>query len=142
MSKRKNRPSCKCAVCERAIDDSKDESVLCEGTCNGWLHRVCAGLTKAAFEECQKSTDSFLCHYFSQVEVKALKQQLNELRAELAALRKQQQSQPSISEAPVPAPASTTQQQICLYSDTAVGSTATANSQLPYATPRSSIFSD
>ena len=48
-----DRPA-SCVVCEKAIvedtdEQDGDESIFCEGLCQGWLHRWCAGLTKAQF---------------------------------------------------------------------------------------------
>ncbi len=37
------------------------ESILCDGVCNSWPHRHCAGLSKIAFEQASKSDDKFLC---------------------------------------------------------------------------------
>ena len=44
-----------CLVCEEPILESGEhcevnEAVFCEGSCQGWLHRKCAGLTHLAFD--------------------------------------------------------------------------------------------
>ena len=44
---------------------------MCEGTCNGWLNRVCAGLTKAAIEEYESPQIVFYVTFCSQVEVRS-----------------------------------------------------------------------
>ena len=31
-----------CCVCCKAVEDGKDEALLCEGQCQKWLHRYCA----------------------------------------------------------------------------------------------------
>ncbi len=42
--------SCHCAVCAKPINDATEDSIFCEGVCKDWMHRACAGLSKAAFE--------------------------------------------------------------------------------------------
>ena len=34
-----------CCVCCKAVEGGKDEALLCEGQCQKWLHRYCAGVT-------------------------------------------------------------------------------------------------
>ena len=54
-SAKKNISQCICLICEKAIIDASpkskgQDSVFCEGTtCQGWIHRTCAGLTKSQF---------------------------------------------------------------------------------------------
>lgn len=57
-----------CPVCLDTIIDAKDgqegqDSVCCEGVCNGWIHRRCAGLSLAAFAVISSSSNSqpFYC---------------------------------------------------------------------------------
>ena len=38
-------PKTKCAICNQDIVDGKDQALLCEGTCKGWFHRYCAGVS-------------------------------------------------------------------------------------------------
>ncbi len=38
-----------CLVCEKVIKDKSaksqgEDSIFCEGSCNGWIHRQCAGM--------------------------------------------------------------------------------------------------
>ena len=40
---------------------NKPEWIFCEGQCQSWLHRKCAGLTQAVFEEAKKSEKPFHC---------------------------------------------------------------------------------
>ena len=47
-----------CPICEENI---VGESIQCDGVCNSWLHRRCAGLSKTAFERASKSDDKFFC---------------------------------------------------------------------------------
>ena len=37
-----------CPVCLESITDEHD-SIYCEGSCDRWLHRYCAGLSKVLF---------------------------------------------------------------------------------------------
>ena len=40
--------------------------MLCEGLCNGWFHRHCAGLSVAYFDALCMSVDPFLSGWCSQ----------------------------------------------------------------------------
>ena len=56
-----------CAICLEAIQDRSDTSegedlVFCEGECQRWLHRTCAGLTDPAFDKIQRSDERFYCY--------------------------------------------------------------------------------
>lgn len=37
-----------CGVCHKEVHDN-DQAVFCESGCNFWFHRICTGLTEAAF---------------------------------------------------------------------------------------------
>ena len=37
------------------------DSIFCDGSCQNWIHRQCAGLSKASFTHCFKSNDPFFC---------------------------------------------------------------------------------
>ena len=55
-----------CIICEKVIKEPEgkskgQDSVFCEGTCQGWLHRTCAGLPKQIFQAISTSQDPFLC---------------------------------------------------------------------------------
>ena len=55
-----------CPVCDEVIrDDTKSQkgqdSIWCEGECNTWLHRGCAGLSKKRFIALRESSESFSC---------------------------------------------------------------------------------
>jgi len=48
-----------CLICEEPILKADehcvgDDAVFCEGDCQGWLHRQCAGVTHPAFDETDK----------------------------------------------------------------------------------------
>ena len=74
-----------CLVYEKPINDETEGSIFCEGTCKGWMHETCAGLSKIAFNIASKSDDDFLCHYCSSKcmrdEIKALKERVSSLEA-------------------------------------------------------------
>ncbi len=78
-----------CAVCARPINDDTNDSIICEGVCKDWMHRTCAGLSKAAFESARESPDDYFCHYCDsrclKEEIKALKGRISSLEAELKA---------------------------------------------------------
>ena len=43
-----------CPICEKVVVDSgrkSQDSIFCEGSCQAWLHRCCAGLTRSRFDE-------------------------------------------------------------------------------------------
>jgi len=53
-----------CGVCKNKIVDGKDEALYCEGRCQSWMHRYCAGVSKIQFEELGRSEDiSYECDY-------------------------------------------------------------------------------
>ncbi len=57
-----------CIICEKVIKDSEgkskgQDSIYCEGSCQGWLHRTCAGVPKPVFQAISLSQDPFLCVY-------------------------------------------------------------------------------
>ncbi len=74
-------------LCARPINDDTDDSIFCEGVCKDWMHRTCAGLSKAAFESARESPDDYFCHYCDsrclKEEIKALKWRISSLEAEL-----------------------------------------------------------
>ncbi|KAK2721488.1 hypothetical protein QYM36_003693 [Artemia franciscana] len=37
-----------CGICHKEVHDN-DQAILCESGCNFWFHRMCTGLTEAAF---------------------------------------------------------------------------------------------
>jgi len=57
-----------CLICLEPSLEADDhcvgeDAVFCEGQCQGWLHRKCAGVTRPAFEKLGESEDVFLCTY-------------------------------------------------------------------------------
>lgn len=96
--KSKKGESCVCPICldtivEGAKNKSGDDSIFCEGTCNSWIHRRCAGLSKPVFEILTKSDESFYCPHCRvsslQVELNSLKQTVDLLTSDIATLKAQ-----------------------------------------------------
>ena len=57
-----------CLICEETIfEHSKNcvdnEAVFCEGSCQGWIHRKCAGVTRPAFDKLGEPDTEYLCSY-------------------------------------------------------------------------------
>ena len=78
--KSKEKTNSICPVCDEIImeaDEKNDghEAVFCEGECQIWLHRKCAGLTHQAFDKLSKSDDPNFCVYCI-LEIKTRKFQL------------------------------------------------------------------
>ncbi len=90
-----NSPS-NCPVCLEIIKDPSDEcqgedSIHCDGVCNGWLHRRCAGLSVAAFKAINDGPDEAYCCPHCKLlgmskEVVELKSVVNNLTKRLDAL--------------------------------------------------------
>jgi len=53
---------CDCAIVEASETTEGQDAVFCEGDCQWWIHRVCAGLTRLAFENLSESIP-YLCSY-------------------------------------------------------------------------------
>ena len=90
------RPSHICVICNHTIiepSDSHDgeEAILCEGRCNNWLHRHCAGLSNIHFDIALTSSDQFMCVFCvlkSQADqILELRSSIKDLTQELANLK-------------------------------------------------------
>ena len=77
-----------CPICLDLIKDASDDStgedaIVCEGKCNTWLHRKCAGLSKAAYEAATISSGSFYCPHcrldMQESEIALLKRTIQQL---------------------------------------------------------------
>ena len=86
-----------CDVCCSAIVEGKEVALQCEGSCQMWLHRYCAGVSVSHFKLLANSSTPFVCTYCSQQvhqatvcqfqsEVAALKAEVVELRSALDSL--------------------------------------------------------
>lgn len=87
----RKKGSCSCPICDDLIEDETQQSIFCEGICNTWLHRCCAGLSKAAFSRLEGSTEKFYCPHCrlqdQAVEISCLKEALASLQRDVAALQ-------------------------------------------------------
>ena len=92
-----------CPVCKEIVKDpSADnesgghDAVLCEGLCNTWLYRWCAGLSKSRFLVISSSPDPFQCPHCclnsQAVEIDNLKKALINLTQRVSDLEKHQQN--------------------------------------------------
>ena len=84
-----------CLICEEPILEADDhcvgeEAVFCEGQCQGWLHRKCAGVTRPAFERLGEPDAVYLCTYCMLVnqnkEISKLSNIINELNSSVTCL--------------------------------------------------------
>ena len=51
---KKTPPTANCCICEDKIKDQSqndpgEDSIFCDGNCQGWIHRSCAGLARDKF---------------------------------------------------------------------------------------------
>ena len=85
-----------CPVCEEVIKDSSDscegdDSVFCDGLCQTWFHRKCAGLTKKAFLKISKSHLPFICYTCTiknyNQDISSLKSLVEQLTTEMSSIR-------------------------------------------------------
>ena len=61
--KKKGDSNCEiCVVCDKEINDDTEDSIFCEGECQGWIHRVCAGMSQKIFQTLDNPDTPFLCH--------------------------------------------------------------------------------
>ena len=57
--KKKGGSNCEiCVVCDKEINDDTEDSIFCEGECQGWIHKVCAGMN-------QKILTTLTLHFFA-----------------------------------------------------------------------------
>jgi len=85
-----------CCVCEVIIkeptDDGQpgDDAVYCDGSCAGWFHRKCSGLSKSAYTMAGESDSPFYCVFCVQSvyrkEIVELKEQINALSCKITQL--------------------------------------------------------
>lgn len=88
-STKKSKSTCfVCPICDESIKDSStrvsgQDSVFCDGVCNTWLHRRCAGLSKMLFVALSHSKDPFYCPH---CRLHLLSKELSSLRMDFDAL--------------------------------------------------------
>ena len=100
ISTKKAPSKCLCLICDKNIVDVStknkgQDSVFCEGSCQGWLHRRCAGLSKSIFKVISSPEHNFpfYCLYCTHVryseQISNLKSTINDLSGKLAKLESQ-----------------------------------------------------
>ena len=76
------------------------DSVHCDGQCNAWIHRQCAGLSSSAFDVVRKSTSPFYCPHcrldIQAKEINSLKVMISALTSDLSSIK----SHPALSSSP------------------------------------------
>lgn len=85
------KSKCICPICDAIIRDAVgrragQDSVECSGQCAGYVHRHCAGLSKAAFQRVSKSTQPFYC---SQCRLDNQEKEINSLRDLIGSLNRE-----------------------------------------------------
>lgn len=81
-----------CGLCCKAIIEDRDEALFCEGSCNKWMHRYCAGVCLHHYEALQGYREPFFCSLCTQSKqsetieemwatIAALKEEVKELHA-------------------------------------------------------------
>lgn len=94
----KNKKKVTCSICIEYIEESDGrkkghDAIFCDGACQAWLHRNCAGLRREVFEVISKSDDKFFCPQCrldcQQKEITDLKETVNNLCSELTQLKSQ-----------------------------------------------------
>ena len=87
---------CRCSVCLEEIVEPNgkkegQDAIYCDGVCQAWLHRKCAGLPKDRFKLVSESNDRFYCPHcrleLQRDEISHLKVAVAELSSELTKLR-------------------------------------------------------
>ena len=63
-----------CGLCCKPIVEDRDEALLCEGSCNAWLHRYCAGVTVSQYAALQDSPLPFCTTCFQLKQAAVIKE--------------------------------------------------------------------
>ena len=74
-----------CDGCCSTIVDDEHEAIQCEGSCQKWYHRLCAGVSKYHYDVLADSPNPFICWLCSDSLPRAV---IQELQQELAALKR------------------------------------------------------
>lgn len=110
MSTKTKSEACYCPICEDEILEATakkhgDDAVECEGSCTAWIHRGCAGLSKAAFKLVCESDKPFFCPNCrldkQTLELSSLREMVTSLTCDLEALKKLIQPLGTPSEKPI-----------------------------------------
>ena len=74
----------KCDLCTGVIKNSED-TLQCSGTCQGYVHRYCAGVTVKHYQELIDNSTPFCCLLYTQQSHSA---KINDLQNEISSLRR------------------------------------------------------
>ena len=81
-----------CDLCTKLIAEDKEQAIQCEGTCQQWYHRYCAGVSTKLFKHLSSNDSPFICmscrQQFQDAQVSQLQSEVANLRSELLELRK------------------------------------------------------
>ena len=135
------KPRAVCPICEEVIKGTNgrkkgQDAIFCEGECQSWMHRHCAGLSKNRFQELSSSQDMFLCpacqNDMLTEAISELRVVVGELTSEIDELKK------DVQRASVPKPTSNTAARDghfnSITSLSKVSRSSLPNFFLPYAT--------
>ena len=88
--KKAARTTSKCDVCDSAIVEGKDDALQCEGACQMWFHRYCAGVSISHFKQLSNTSKPFVCSFCSpdvhQAVICQLQSEITVLKDEVKAL--------------------------------------------------------
>lgn len=73
-------------MCRSRIIDDEEDALLCEGSCQKWFHRYCAGVSVSCYKTLSTSSAPFVCWVCSQELHRAV---VSQLQAEIAALKEE-----------------------------------------------------
>ena len=79
-------PICLDPIIDATEDTEGQEAIYCESTCNGWIHRQCAGLSRILFKAYEDGDDPFYC---PRCHLTLQEQQLLELKLTIDGLKKE-----------------------------------------------------
>ena len=92
-----------CLICDNIILEPREntdghDTILCEGDCQGWTHRHCAGITRPVFEKLLSESAPYLCPHCTlgkqYNEISALKETIKTLTDKISKLEGNQTSHP------------------------------------------------
>ena len=104
-SKKGPKKGADCTICLKPIIDHSEvtegeDSIFCEGLCQQWIHRTCAGLPDPAFDLIRSLDQNFYCFLCSMAchtsELKALRSTIESLSKDLTELRAIIETPPSL----------------------------------------------
>ena len=80
--------TCNFVIAEDTNKNDGEDAIFCEGRCNSWLHRKCAGLSNSTFQHLSVSNSPFLCVYCllsnQATQIAELKSKLGQLTSKLS----------------------------------------------------------